>query len=59
MPTSSLNRAVVVHQRLDEVFAQKNSDLAEGVPPGEYALVVSVLERIAANLGWRDPAAVS
>jgi nitroreductase len=49
-------RGLVVHQRLDDVFAQKNSELAEGVPPGEYALVVSVLERIAANLGWRDPA---
>jgi len=52
-------RGLVVHQRLDDVFVQKNSDLAEGVSPGEYALVVSVLERIAANLGWRDPAGVS
>ena len=52
-------RGLVVHQRLDEVFAQKNSDLAEGVSPGEYALVVSVLERIATNLGWRYPAVVS
>ena len=52
-------RGRVVHQRLDDVFAQKNSDLADGVPPDEYALVVGVLERIAANLGWRDPAAVS
>jgi hypothetical protein len=52
-------RGLVVHQRLDDVFAQKNSDLAEGVSPGEYALVVSVLERIATNLGWRDPAATS
>jgi hypothetical protein len=48
-----------VHQRLDDVFAQKNSELADGVPPGDYALVVSVLEQIAANLGWREPAAVS
>ena len=48
-----------MHQRLDDVFAQKNSELAEGVPPGEYALVVSVLQRIAANLGWRDPVAAS
>lgn len=52
-------RGLVVHQRLDDVFAQKNSDLAEGVPPGEYALVVTALERVAANLGWRDPAAMS
>jgi nitroreductase len=52
-------RGRVVHQRLDDVFAQKNSDLADGVPPGDYALVVNVLEQIAANLGWRDPAAVS
>jgi hypothetical protein len=52
-------RGRVVHQRLEDVFAQNNSDLTDGVPPGDYALVVSVLERIAANLGWRDPAAVS
>jgi len=52
-------RGLVVHQRLDDVFAQKNSELAEGIPPGEYTLVVSVLEQIADNLGWRDPAAGS
>ena len=52
-------RGRVVHQRLDEVFAQKNADLTDGVPPDEYALVVGVLKRIAANLGWRDPAAAS
>ena len=48
----------VVHQRLDDVFARKNADLTNGVAPDEYALIVSVLERIAANLGWRDPAVV-
>ena len=52
-------RGRTVHQRLDEVFSQMNRDLAEGISPGDYALVVSVLERMANNLGWRDPAAVS
>ncbi len=51
-------RGRTVHQRLDEVFSQMNRDLAEGISPGDYALVVSVLERMANNLGWRDPAAV-
>jgi hypothetical protein len=41
------------------VFSHKNQELADGVTPDEYALVVSVLQRIAANLGWRDPAGVS
>ena len=49
----------VVHRRLDDVFTQKNQDLAKGVSPSEYDVVLSVLERIAANLGWQDPAAVS
>ncbi len=52
-------RGRAVHQRLDEVFSQMNEDLAAGVSPGDYALAVSVLERVASNLGWRDPAAVS
>ena len=52
-------RGRVVHRSLDEVFSHKNQELADGVTPDEYALVVSVLQRIAANLGWRDPAGVS
>ena len=42
-------RGRAVHQRLDEVFSQKNEDLADGVSPGDYALAVSVLERVAAT----------
>jgi hypothetical protein len=52
-------RGRVVQRRLEEVFSQKNQDLAGGIDPREYALVLSVLQRIAANLGWRDPAGVS
>jgi hypothetical protein len=48
-----------VYRRLDEVFSQKDQDLASGINPREYALALSVLQRIAANLGWRDPAGVS
>ena len=52
-------RGRVVHRRLDEVFSKNDQDLADGVTPEDYAVVLSVLERIATNLGWRDPAAVS
>ena len=45
--------------RARTAIEQKDSDLAAGVSSSEYALVVSVLERIAANLGWHAPAAVS
>jgi hypothetical protein len=48
-----------VYRRLDEVFSQKDQGLAGGINPREYALALSVLQRMAANLGWRDPAGVS
>ena len=41
----------LVHRRLEEVSSDRNQDLVEGVRPGDYALVVSVMQRIATNLG--------
>ena len=53
------DRGRLVHRQLDDVFTHRIEVLAEGVSADDYALVMSVLRRMAANLGWQDPAVVS
>jgi hypothetical protein len=45
-------RGATAHARLADVVAQNRAAATEGVSPEEYAATVSVLERVARNLGW-------
>lgn len=51
------DQGTLAHQRLDVVVARGNSELARGISPAEYRALLDVLARMAANLGWQDPAA--
>lgn len=43
--------------RLGEVVSRNRDVLARGISSAEYAQTLDVLERMAHNLGWSDPAA--
>ena len=48
-------RGRAAFDRLAGVVAQQRSSVVQGVSESEYLATVEVLERMAANLGWRDP----
>lgn len=49
-------RGRVALERLGEVVAEQRAVSTEGVSDEEYRATVSVLERVARNLGWNDQA---
>lgn len=50
------DQGTLAHSRLDVVVARGNSELARGISAAEYRALLDVLARMAANLGWQDPA---
>jgi hypothetical protein len=47
-------RGRTAFEKLEEVVAQQRTLMAEGVMPDEYEQTISVLERMARNLGYED-----
>ena len=47
-------RGRLAFDKLQEVVAVQRTLIAEGVAPEEYEQTVSVLERVARNLGWNE-----
>lgn len=47
-------RGRTAFDRLEAVVAAQRTIITEGVAPDEYEKAVSVLERMARNLGWND-----
>ncbi|MDH6182474.1 DNA-binding MarR family transcriptional regulator [Microbacteriaceae bacterium SG_E_30_P1] len=47
-------RGRIAFEKLEALVAAQRTLATEGVTPAEYEQTVSVLERIARNLGWRD-----
>lgn len=48
------DRGRVAFEKLADVVAAQRTLVAEGITPAEYEQTVSVLERMARNLGWSD-----
>jgi DNA-binding MarR family transcriptional regulator len=44
------------YQRLQPVLRSTNEDVARGISTEDYSTMIGVLERMAVNLGWREPA---
>ena len=49
-------RGKTAYERLAEVVSEHRARSSEGISEQEYRETVDVLERLAANLGWSDPA---
>lgn len=47
-------RGRTAFDKLESVVAAQRTIMAEGIGPDEYEQTVSVLERMARNLGWND-----
>jgi NADPH-dependent 2,4-dienoyl-CoA reductase/sulfur reductase-like enzyme len=47
-------RGRTAFDKLESVVAAQRTIMAEGIGPDEYEQTVSVLERMARNLGWSD-----
>jgi hypothetical protein len=50
-------RGRAAFERLRDVVAERRTAATEGVTADEYEQTLAVLERVARNLGWSDPAA--
>jgi DNA-binding MarR family transcriptional regulator len=44
------------YQRLQPVLGSTNEDIARGISTEDYSTMIGVLEQMATNLGWREPA---
>ena len=55
--TELTERGRAAFERLRDVVAERRTAATEGVTADEYEQTLAVLERVARNLGWSDPAA--
>jgi len=49
-------RGLTTYQRLEPVVRSSNEAIARGISGQDYSTMMAVLERIAINLGWQEPA---